>query len=155
MASDPIHVFERKFQVAWAQLDANGHMANTAYLDVAVDVRLMYFASVGFTPQEFQRLHIGPVVKRDEVDYYRELRLLQPFTVNILLAGLSEDASRFQVRNEVRRDDGELAARITSLGGMFDLSARKIVAPPAKIAEALRALQRAEDFRTLDSSLKK
>lgn len=148
-------MFEKKFQVAWAQLDANGHMANTAYLDVAVDVRFMYFASVGFTPAEFQRLRIGPVVKRDEVDYYRELRLLQPFTVNILLAGLSEDASRFRVRSEIRREDGELAARITSLAGMFDLGERKIVAPPGKIAEALRALDRTEDFQPLDSSLRK
>lgn len=148
-------MFDKKFQVAWAQLDANGHMANTAYLNVAVDVRFMYFASLGFTPAEFLRLRIGPVVKRDEVDYFRELRLLQPFTVNILLAGLSEDASRFRVRNEIRREDGEIAARITSLAGMFDLGARKIVAPPAQIAQALRALDRSEDFQSLDSSLKK
>lgn len=80
--------FEARFQVAWAQLDANGHMANTAYLDVAVDVRFMYFASRGFPPAEWARLGIGPVVRRDEVDYRRELRLLDSYSVNFLLAGL-------------------------------------------------------------------
>ena len=30
--------FEMTFHVAWAHLDANGHMANTAYLDIAVGV---------------------------------------------------------------------------------------------------------------------
>ena len=35
--------------------------------------------------------------------------------------------------------DGDLAARITSLGGWLDLAARKLVAPPEPLAAALRA----------------
>ena len=30
-------MYERTFQVSWAQLDSNAHMANTAYLDIVVD----------------------------------------------------------------------------------------------------------------------
>ena len=148
-------IFERPFHVAWAHLDANGHMANTAYLDIVVDLRFMYFTECGFPPDEFARLRLGPVVRRDEVDYHRELRLLQAFKVNMLLAGISHDASRFRIRNEIRRDDGELAARITTLGGWFDLAARKLVAPPEKLAEALRTLERTDDFQELESSVKK
>ena len=147
--------FEKTFQVSWPMLDANGHMANTGYLDVVVDVRFMYFASRGFPPEEFRRLNIGPVVRRDEVDYYRELRMLQPIRVNILLAGLSEDASRFRLRHEIRREDGELAARVTSLAGVFDLAARKLIVPPPPLAEALRALDRSEDFQPLESSVRR
>ena len=147
--------FEKSFHVGWAHLDSNGHMANVAFLDVAVDVRFMYFASRGFPPSEWAKLKLGPVVKRDEVDYHRELRMLQPFTVNILCAGLADDASRFRIRNEVRREDGELAARITSTGGILDLAARKLVAPPGTLAEAFRALDRSEDFEPLDSSVRR
>lgn len=147
--------FEKTFHVGWGHLDSNGHMANVALLDVAVDVRFMYFASRGFPPAEWAKLRLGPVVRRDEVDYHRELRMLQPFTVNILLAGLAMDASRFRIRNEVRREDGELAARITSTGGILDLAARKLVAPPEALAEAFRALDRSEDFESLDSSLRR
>ena len=148
-------IFERSFHVAWAHCDANGHMANTAYLDIVVDVRFMYFASQGFPPDEFKRLKLGPVVRRDEVDYYRELHLLEPIRVNLQLAGISPDASRFRIRNEIRRENGEIAARITTLGGMFDLVARKIVAPPEKLADALRNLHRTEDFEPLAPSVKK
>jgi acyl-CoA thioester hydrolase len=148
-------IFERPFHVAWAHLDANGHMANTAYLDIVVDLRFMYFTERGFPPEEFARLRLGPVVRRDEVDYHRELRLLQAFKVNMLLAGISPDASRFRLRNEIRRDDGEMAARITTLGGWFDLAARKLVAPPEKLAEALRTLERTDDFQELESSVRK
>jgi acyl-CoA thioester hydrolase len=146
--------FEKTFHVGWAHLDSNAHMANTAFLDVAVDVRFMYFASRGFPPGEWARLKVGPVVRRDEVDYHRELRMLQPFTVNILIAGLADDGSRFRIRNEFRREDGELAARITSTGGILDLAARKLIAPPETLAEAFRALDRSDDFERLESSVK-
>lgn len=147
--------FERTLHVAWAHLDANGHMANTAYLDVVVDVRFMYFTERGFPPSEFRRLGIGPVVRRDEVDYYRELNLMQAVRIDMQLAGIAEDASRFKLRHHIRRDDGEVAARVTSLAGIFDLKSRKLIAPPAGLAEALRALERAADFETLESSLRK
>jgi acyl-CoA thioester hydrolase len=147
--------FEKTFQVAWAHLDANGHMANTAYLDICVDVRFAYFASQGFPPGEFARLRIGPAVRRDEVDYYRELHMLQAIRVTLELAGLSDDASRFRLRNEIFREDGQLAARVTSLGGWIDLNARKLVAPPETLANAVRSLDRTEDFERLDSSVKR
>ena len=129
-------------------------MANTAYLDIVVDVRFMYFTECGFPPEEFARLRIGPVVRRDEVDYLRELRMLQPIRVNMMLDGISDDASRFRIRNEILRDDGELAARVTTLGGWFDLAARKLIVPPDKLADAMRSLERTDTFETLASSIK-
>lgn len=146
--------YEKSFQVSWAMLDGNNHMANTAFLDVCVDTRFSYFSSRGFTIAKFHEHGIGPVVRRDEVDYHRELRLLEPFTVRLLLAGASPDCSRFRLRNEIRREGGELAARITSLGGWLDLKARKLVVPPRELAEAVLALDHAEDYAELESSVR-
>jgi acyl-CoA thioester hydrolase len=80
------HGIRAPFQVSWAHLDANAHMANTAYMNVCIDVRMMFFDSQGFAASEFARLRVGPVVRRDEVDYYRELHLLDPIRVTFLLA---------------------------------------------------------------------
>ena len=146
--------YEESFQVSWAHLDGNAHMANTSYMLIAIDCRFHYFASRGFTPAEFAKWRIGPVVRRDEVDYFREMRLLQSARVSLGVSGLSEDASRFRIVNEIRREDGELCARITSLGGWFDLAARKLVVSPPPLATALRELQRTDDFETLPSSVK-
>lgn len=146
--------WEEAFQVSWAHLDGNAHMANTSFMQVAIDCRFHYFASRGVTPAEFAKWRLGPVVRRDEIDYHRELQLLQPARVNLLLAGLSGDASRFRIVNEIRRPDGELAARITTLGGWFDLDARKLVAPPSPLADALRDLERTADFEALPSSVR-
>lgn len=141
--------FSKTFHVRWGDMDFNAHMGNTAYLDACVDVRLMYFQEHGFSPREFERLRIGPVVLRDELDYFRELRLLEPVRITLELAGLNADASRFRLRNEFFRQDGALAARVSTLGGWLDLSKRKLTSPPEDLAAALRMLSRSADFQEL------
>src|SRR5688572_12543868 len=145
--------FTRTLLVRWADMDFNAHMSNTAYLDMSADTRMLFFQENGFTMREFERLRIGPVVRRDEVEYFRELRLLETVTVSFSLAGLSADASRMRLRNEFVREDGQLAARVTTTGGWLDLAERRLVSPPAALAEALRGLARAEDFQELTSSV--
>src|SRR5512134_3825516 len=110
----------------WADMDANAHMRNTAYLDKAVDARMLFFTAMGFPATEFERLRIGPVVMRDEVEYFLEVRLLDTLRVTLELCGLSPDGSRFRVRNEFYRQDGRIAARVTSTGGWLDLSRRRL-----------------------------
>ena len=63
----------------WADMDSNAHMRNTAYLDKAVDVRMLFFTKMGFPATEFERLRLGPVVMRDEVEYFLEIRMLERF----------------------------------------------------------------------------
>ena len=60
--------YTRKFHVRWGDMDFNAHMGNTAYLDMAADVRMMYFQEHGFSMREFEKKRIGPVVMRDELD---------------------------------------------------------------------------------------
>lgn len=142
--------FTVSIHARWPDMDANGHMRNAAYLGVAEDCRMQYFAAHGFPMSEFARLHLGPVVKGDELVYVRELRLLEAATVNLTLAGLSDDGARFRLRNTVTRErDGQRAAVVTSTGGWLDLDERKLKPPPVALAEILAALPRDEDFAAL------
>ena len=143
--------FETSFHARWNDMDSNAHMGNAAFLDAASDVRMQYFASFGFPPAQFAKLRVGPVVRSDELEYFREIRLLEPIHASLILGGLSQDAARFRLVNEFRREDGQLAVRVASLGGWLDLSARKLTAPPEAIAEAMRALERSADFVELPS----
>ncbi|NUO83715.1 thioesterase family protein [candidate division KSB1 bacterium] len=145
-------LFTKTFHVRWGDMDFNAHMRNTAYLDLSADVRLMYFAEHGFPMREFERMRLGPVIMKEELEYFRELRLLEPVTVTLALAGLSREASRFRIRNDFFKADGTLAARVTSTGGWLDLSQRKLVAPPQKLAEALQQLARSEDYEEIARS---
>ena len=146
-------MYEKTLFAGWGDMDFNAHMRNTAYLDKAGDVRMMFFSENGFPAAEFARLRIGPVVMKDELEYFREVGLLVELRVTLALAGLSGDATRFRLRNEFFLPDGKMAARVTSAGGWLDLSLRRLAAPPASLSEAVGHLVRTEDFAPLPSSV--
>jgi acyl-CoA thioester hydrolase len=146
-------VYAKTLLASWADMDFNSHMRNTAFLDKSADVRLMFFAENGFPAGEFSRLRIGPVIMKDEVEYRKEVSLLQKITVTLAIAGHSEDGSRFLLRNEIFRPDGTLCAGVTSSGGWLDLAARKLVAPPQALHDAMKSLPQTSDFTVLPSSI--
>lgn len=147
-------IFEKTFHVGWADVDLNGHLRNTAFIDLAVDVRIFYFEANGFPVKEFHRQRFGPVMMRDEIDYRREVRLMEMIRVNLLLDGVSQDVSRFRLRQDIFKSDGSLAAKLVSTGGWLSFDTRKLVVPPPQVAEMWSNLTRTEDFEELPSSIK-
>lgn len=142
-------MYAKTLFAGWGDMDFNAHMKNTAFLDKAADVRMMFFAENGFPMEEFRRLRIGPVVMKDEVEYRKEVGLLQEISVTLATAGLSPDGRRFVLCNEILRPDGRLCARVTSAGGWLDLAARKLVPPPQALLAVIQSLPKTEDFRVL------
>ena len=151
--TDGAQMYEKTMTAGWGDMDFNSHMSNTALLNKAADIRLLYLAENGFPVGEFARLKLGPVLMKDEIDYQREVRLLEHVKVTLALAGHSNDGSRWLLRSEILRADGKLAARVASAGGWFDLAARKLIAPPDPLLAAMRSLPKADDFRDLPSSM--
>ena len=147
-------IFEKTFHVGWAHLDMNGHLANTSYIDLALDVRMFFFAEHGFPVEEFQRQRFGPVIFKDEMEYFREFRLLDPIRITFLAAGMSEDGSQFRLRNDIYREDGRPGARLTSQGGWLDLEKRKLRVPPAELVATMKSLAPADDFAILPTVIK-
>ena len=141
-------MFEKTFQAGWGDMDFNSHMRNTAYLDKSVDARFLFFAENGLPISEFLRMKIGPVVVKDEIEYFKEFHLLEEMRVTLSLAGMSHDGSRIKVRNEFYKGE-KLAARVTSSLGWIDLSQRKFVIPPEKLITVLRSIHRSDDFEVL------
>ena len=147
-------IFEKTFHVGWAHVDLNGHLGNYSYLSLAIDVRMFFFAENGFSAAEFQRQKIGPVVFKDEIEYYKEFHLLDPIRITFEGAAMSEDATHFRIRNDFYRADGRLAARLNSTGGWLDLERRKLTRPPEALAAAMRNLRRTDDFEILQTVIK-
>lgn len=145
-------MYEKNLIAGWGDMDFNSHMRNTAYLDKSADVRMMYFSDCGFPMSAFMQLRLGPVVMKDEIEYFREFHLLDEVIVTQSLAGLSGDGRKLKIRNEFF-NKGKLAARVTSLVGWLDLSARKLTSPPEKLLQALQQLDRTTDFEVLPDSM--
>ena len=144
--------YAKEFLAGWGAMDFNGHLANTAYLDLAADVRMAFFAEHGFPPGEFRRLGIGPVVRKDEIEYFREVGLHESVTVTHAALAMSPDGARFALENEIWTPAGERAATVRSTGGWLDLRARKLVPPPPALLAALQQVPRAAGFVELPAA---
>lgn len=146
--------FHITVKARWGDMDQNGHLANSAFLDMAVDARMTFFTAHGFPAQEFARRQFGPVVRRDEVEYLREVRLLEDVVVTLELAGMAENGSRFRLANDFFKAGGEPCARLRTEGGWLDLRARRLMLPPPEVLDALSLLTRTADFETMPPSVK-
>ena len=149
--STPLARYARDFLAGWGTMDFNGHMANTAYLDLAADVRMAFFQEHGFPTAEFRRSGIGPVVRRDEIEYFREVGLHDAIVVTHAALAMSSDGARFVLENEIWNAAGDRAAVVRSTGGWLDLRARRLGAPPEDLRDVLAQVPRAPGFTELAS----
>ena len=138
------------FQVTWRDLDANNHMRNAAYLDFASQTRILFNHSCGFTATAYAEHGIGPVTVADEIEYRREMYLLQSFSVTYELSGMSESGTRFYIVNNFCAEDGTRCATVRTRGLWLDLKDRMPTPPPSALQAAMLKLTRTDDYRPLD-----
>lgn len=145
-ATDMENVF-LEIKVLWSQIDANMHLRHSAYADFAAQARLDMLQYIGMTPSVLHQEKIGPILFREEIFYLREVRPNDTVRVTCQLSKCREDGSRWSFVQEIVRSDDVVAARILVDGAWIDMLKRKLVAPPAEIAEKfLESVPRTADF---------
>jgi acyl-CoA thioester hydrolase len=138
------------FRFRWADLDPNGHVRHSVYADLAAQTRLDFLAAAGFGLREFAKLAIGPILFREDVRYLKELHIQDEVTVTAHVSGLTADGARWHLHHTfTRARDGAVVATISVEGAWFDLRERRVTAPPAELAEAMRTALRHPEFQEL------
>jgi acyl-CoA thioester hydrolase len=138
--------FSRDFRARWSDMDFNQHMSNAAFLGCAEQTRTEYLDSRGWTMARFTKERLGPVVLEDRLTYQREIRMLEPFSVDLSLAAATPDARRIRIRNRFTTPQGQLCATIDSVVLWFDLRSRKPAPPGDELRDAWLTLVRSDDF---------
>src|SRR5438105_1490049 len=110
--------------------------------------------SMGFHRVNFRKLALGPVIRKEELEYFREVGLHDSVTVTYALLAMSAEGARFVVENEIWSAAGERAATVRSTGGWLDLRTRKLVAPPPDLLAAFAMVPRVPGFVELASHSK-
>ena len=144
--------FSVGFTSRWADFDPNNHMRHSAYTDYAAEARVRMFNEYGLNLIEFNRLNIGPILFREETIFRREIRLSEDISVEVFLKGISENGERFKFSHKIFKTEGSLAAEVEIYGAWLDLKTRKLTKPPKIVMEALKDIERTEDFENISLS---
>lgn len=144
----------RSFAIKWSDLDTNGHLRYSVYIDFAVDTQFRSIEEHGYTLKKLMGLGFGPVILRMTSRYAREVTFDETVTDYILLTGLSPDGARWKTRHDIVKPNGELSATIKLEGVWVDVKTKKAIAPPPELLTILNLLPKSENFKPLRSFIR-
>lgn len=142
-------MYFKEFDIRWSDLDANRHLANSAYINFMSHTRMGFLTENGFGQQELVKHHLGPVVFYEHIYYFREIFAGKPLKVTLQLKGLSEDGMYFEFAHNFYDQKGRNMATCEMMGGWIDLQTRKLRGLPQEFFQKLDHLEHTEDFRVL------
>lgn len=142
-------MYTKEFEIRWSDIDANRHLANSAYVNFMSQTRMGFMMENGFGQQELVKNNLGPVVFYEHIYYFKELFMGKPVTVSLQLKGLSEDGMFFEFAHNFYDHEGRNCAYCEMLGSWIDLKTRKLTALPKSFQEKLNQLERTDDFKIL------
>ena len=137
--------------VRWADLDPNGHVRHSVFLDLGAQARVGFLEGAGFGLAEMAAARIGPVLFTETAQYRHEIRSSELVTVDVELTGISANLKHFAMRHRLIREDGEIACIIDCRGAWMDLDTRRVVPAPDALFAVLERMPRAADYAELAS----
>lgn len=123
--------FRFRLAVRHSDLDTNGHVRGSAYVDFADHARWVCVQEAGVDPLEMSRSGLGPVNLETTVRFHRELRAGDESDVTCVFTYDGADKKTGRATQELLRTDGALAATVVSVTGLLDLTTRRLVPDPA------------------------
>ncbi|QHI37700.1 hypothetical protein IMCC3317_30810 [Kordia antarctica] len=142
-------MYFKEFEIRWSDLDANRHLANSAYINFMSHTRMGFLIESGFTQRELAKQNIGPVVFYEHIYYFKEAFLGKPVKVSLEVAGLSEDGMFFEFLHNFYDANGKNFASCEIMGAWIDLKSRQLIGLPTEFNKALRDVPRAKTFKIL------
>lgn len=143
-------MYSKEFEVRWSDLDANRHMANSAYQNFMSHTRMAYLIENGFGHQEMETYQTGPVIFTENIYYFREIHQGRPVTVTCELTGMSEDGSLFSFRHNFYDDKGRNLARGLMMGAWMNLKERRITSLHKDLLIKLSGFNKSNDFKEIN-----
>lgn len=128
-------VFTNRIEVRVSDLDLQGHVTGAAYHQYADHSRFACVQAAGISVAEVIAAGFGPVNLETVLRFQRELR--GGDFVDITCDWVWGTGKTYRVEHILTRPDGEVAATVTHVSGLLDLTARRLVADPAQRWRAL------------------
>ena len=142
-------MYTKEFEIRWSDIDANGHLANSAYVNFMSHTRMAFMIENGLNQAELYKFNLGPVVFYEHIYYFKELFMGKIVTVSLQLKGLSGDGQFFEFVHNFYDYKGRNYARCNMLGSWIDLTTRKLTPLPRAMYQTFNRLDHAKDFKIL------
>ena len=142
-------MYTKQFEIRWSDVDANGHLANSAYTNFMSHTRMAFFIDHGFTLKMLGKYNIGPVVFYEHMYYFKEAFLGQLLRVSLEVSGLSDDGTLIKFDHNFYNHKGENIAHCEMLGAWINLKERKLTSLPADLLAFSENFPKSENYKII------
>lgn len=143
-------LFKKQFDVRWSDLDANRHLANSAYMNFMSHTRMAYLMQHGFGYKEMMKHNIGPVIFHEHLHYFKEVLPGATVFVTLELKGLSKDGMFFEFEHNIYDQQGKHHLYAELMGAFINLQTRSLTTLPKEMIDTtFNAISKTEDFKWL------
>lgn len=142
--------FVKEIQVRWSDLDPNVHLRHSVYYDWGAFCRVAFLNEQGLTMELMQRLHIGPILFREECVFRREVRLGDHITISLEVTKAKRDYSRWSIQHTILKNADTVAAVLTVDGAWLNIAQRKLTSPPREVNDVFSKMPVDKNFQWLD-----
>jgi acyl-CoA thioester hydrolase len=127
--------FSVRVTVRGYETDALGHLNQSVYLQYAEHARWCALQAAGTGQSELLAKGVGPVVLETTIRYLRELRAGDE--VEVTCAFEWGEGKTFRIAQTIRKADGTVSAEVSGVGGLLDLTERRLVKDPREVFRTL------------------
>lgn len=142
-------MYTKEFEVRWSDIDANRHMANSAYQNFMSHTRMAFLIENDFGQKEMHTYQTGPVIFNENIYYFKEIHQGKPITVSCEITGISQDGAFFSFRHNFYDPKGNNVARGTMNGAWMNLNSRKIEPLHEELMKRIQNFPKSADFKFL------
>ncbi|WP_435412337.1 acyl-CoA thioesterase [Psychroserpens mesophilus] len=142
-------MYKKDFEIRWSDVDANGHLANSAYVNFMSHTRVGFLNEHGFSMKKLIEYGIGPVVFSEYIHYFKESFLGQTLTVTLSVSGLSDDGMFFKFEHNFYNQTGKHVATCDILGAWISLKTRSLIELPHNLKELIATFPKSTNFKVL------
>lgn len=142
-------MFLKEFDIRWSDLDANRHLANSAYINFMSHTRMAFLMEIGFGQKDLVKNNIGPVVFYEHMYYFKEVFQGKPVKVSLELKGISEDGMYFEFVHNFYDYKGRNVGSCEMMGAWIDLNTRQLTGLSDEFRKNFSSLSKTDDFKYL------
>jgi len=144
--------YSREYEIRWDDLDANGHVNYSTYIDATADMRYHFLREHGYPTERFKEVGIGLIYTAISARFFREVLYGEMISITYLVTGLSPSGARWKVHHDVLKANGKKAVAIDLEGTLLDLTTRRPAVPPTGLIEVFNLIPRAHEVEVMSDT---
>ena len=131
-----VKTYESDITILESHLDTFGHVNNATYLTLYEQARWEMITDGDWGLDRIMREKVGPVITNINISFKREITLREKIKIVTKVGGFLNPKIMI-IQQKMLAPDGSVKNEMTMHAGLFDLKARKLLAPSDEWMKAI------------------